>query len=509
MVCGGYLALVVDLLMDVFWFWVTGGQAHWFLRQEPEPLWVSALGCYLTCLWLFGVILGLYFVYLRLVCVKIRNMKKVLLVGNSPLPGAATISRPAAGLRTYQFKEALERAGFEVFLVCIAMPECYEVEPETEVSEAGMVISKNDLRLVERIREAAVEFGPEAIVGVNTFPSYVASRLGLKVPFWADLNGWIMAEGQAQAYKSESNAFLGHYFEMERAVLERADKISCVSRAQGHAILGELAFLGRLNKESFGYNFVEWVPNGTEDFDKGAAEIVLPEGFLLLWMGGYNTWVDEITLFKGIEKAMERCSELKFVSTGGAIKGLDKGTFKNFYDLVEASPFKERFVFLGWVDSETIPYIYRRAQAGINVDRMCVETLTGARNRINEMMKFGLPVITTLGSEISYEVARVEAGLSVSSGDFEGLAEAIEKVYSEWKEQDLKFVEYGRNGRRYIEEFCNYEVTVAPLVSWLGGPSFAQGERVDFARAKFSAAVKYLKDRGLKQFLRKLWQKIR
>lgn len=454
-----------------------------------------------------GAVFGLYFVYLRVVCVKIRGMKKVLLVGNSPLPDVSTISRPAAGLRTYQFKEALERTGFEVFLVCIAMPECYEKEPETEVSEAGMVISKNDPRLVEMIRGAAVEFSPEAIVSVNTFPSYVASRLGLGVPFWADLNGWIMAEGQAQAYKSGDNAFLGHYFEMERGVLERADKISCVSRAQGHAILGELAFLGRLNKESFGYNFVEWVPNGTEDFDKGVANIGLPEGFLLLWMGGYNTWVDEITLFKGLEKAMERCPELKFVSTGGAIKGLDKGTFKNFHDLVEQSPFKERFIFLGWVDSEAIPYIYRRAQAGVNVDRMCVETLTGARNRINEMMKFGLPVITTLGSEISHEVERIEAGIGVSSGDFEGLAGAIEKMYSEWQEQDLKFVEYGRNGRQYIEEFCNYDATVKPLVSWLDAADFAPGGRVDFGRAKFSAAIRYLKDRGLKQFLRKLWQK--
>jgi len=74
-------------------------------------------------------------------------MKKILLIGNSPLPTENTKSRPAAGLRTYQFLKPLIQEGgrvidkadhafsaktrpkFKVCLVSIALPECYDEAP--------------------------------------------------------------------------------------------------------------------------------------------------------------------------------------------------------------------------------------------------------------------------------------------------------------------------------------------------------------------------------------------
>lgn len=467
--------------------------------------------------------------------------------------------RPAAGLRTWQFLKPLI-GRFDLRLVTIAMPECYKSEiiegeveggaasdaenggarvADGEASDASgkysrFTIHKNNPGLKKILQEIHDEFQPEVIISVNTHPSYMACSLQSHAPLWSDLNGWIMAEAQAQAYKMGANDYLGHYFEMERVVVGRADKFSAVSQAEGFALLGELASAGRLNKESFGYKFVEHVPNGMEWFegeDMGGMSVTgervynvctnvgawkggrqeenesshkqqsvtgdrnknlnglnkpkfelksvpgqtLPkDAFVLLWLGGYNTWVDEFTLFKAVNEAMVKCGKLYFVSTGGGIAGLDNSTFAKFKKMIEGSANKERFVFLGWVDTAEIPSLYKRAQAGLNVDRRCVETMTGARNRINEMMKFGLPVITTKGSEIADEVSRVGAGVAVKSGDHVALSKAIEELYGEWRggggRETVKFKEYGKKGREYIGRHCNYEETLRPLLAWLENP---------------------------------------
>lgn len=508
------------------------------------------------------------------------SMRKILLIGNCPLPDENVKMRPAAGLRTWQFLKGLEGgsmmsdggSAFEIRSVLIAMPECYGgrtglseavgLPGQTLQTEDGLNsgtdglhvqnfessadriirISKNDLSLLQKIQTVHDEFMPEVIVAVNTYPSYIACKLKSLAPLWADLNGWIMAEAQAQAYKMGSNDYLEHYMEMESVILQRADKFSTVSEAQSLAVLGELAGTGRLNAESFGYEFCHAVRNGSEvsahvgtqisqesvpvrtleEVDASAAENLFRDvpgnAFVLLWMGGYNTWVDEVTLFKGVEAAMRECEKLYFVSTGGEIEGLDNKTFASFRLLINGSPFRDRFIFLGWVETKLIPYIYKRANAGINIDRMCAETMTGARNRINEMMAFGLPVITTLGSEISYEVVRAGAGIGVKSGRYDELAAAIKTMYSAWR-SGASSMTYGEAGKKYIQDFCNYEKTLEPLLRWLENPRPApdRGMRRDglsggqWGRLSrgLRGGLRYLRENGLKKFSKKFWQKIK
>ena len=469
-------------------------------------------------------------------------MKRVLIIGNSPLPEENTSSRPAAGLRTNQFLTPLLKKGgmvvrdkehafsaetrpqFKVQLVTIAMPECYDqkIEPKEIVKGehfSHFLVSKDDRSLKGSIQKIHDEFQPEVIIGVNTYPSYIASGLDSLAPLWADLNGWIIAEAQAQASKSESNDYLGHYHKIEQQIIKRADKFSTVSMAQKFALIGELADAGRMNKETFTYEFAHEIPNGTVFFED-EKEILeggevkklrnVPEdAFVLLWMGGYNTWVDERTLFKGVEDAMKKCDRLYFVSTGGGIKGLDNKTFASFKKMIEESEFKERFVFLGWVETKAIPYIYKRANAGLNVDRMCVETMTGARNRINEMMKFEVPVITTLGSEISYEAERVNAGIGVPSGRPELLNEAICRMYNLWLADKKILKGHGRHGREYIKKECNYDKIQRPLMKWLENPRPAPDQGVDVkfgSSALIKSGIGYFRKNGLRAFLKKLWQ---
>jgi len=471
-------------------------------------------------------------------------MKKILLIGNSPLANENTKSRPAAGLRTYMFLKGLEFGDFDVRTVCVGMRECYgggndrrldhndfdeqvdsrfrgndrgkgnDWEHRLAHQDSGEVIFKDDPCLLSKIQKIHNEYSPDIVIGVNTFPSYIASRLKTEAPFWADLNGWIMAEGQAQAYKKDTNDYLPHYLGIQKSILKRADKFSTVSKAQSYCLYGELAFLGRLNKETFDYDFTisiengtEWFNNEKETFEKeynGKMFDKLPnDAFVAVWIGGYNTWVDEITLFKGLEKAMQKCKKLYYVSTGGGIKGLDNKTFANFKKMVDKSEFKNRFVFLGWVETNDIPYIYQKADLGLNVDRQCVETKTGARNRINEMMKFGIPVISTLGSEISYEMNKLGAGIGVESGNYKNLANSICEIYNNGSGK------MGFNGQKYICEKCNYKTLIKPVRNWIELAKKAPDSKISVGINKtvsIKTAIRYFRENGIKKFIKKVWQ---
>jgi len=446
-------------------------------------------------------------------------MQRLFLLGSGPLPFEQGI-RTAAGLRTYQFLKPLldQPDRFELHLVTIADVE--QARQSIQIQNGSyLALGKDDPRLVQKVRNCYEKVKPDVVIAVNTFPSFVASKLDIRVTFWADLNGWIMAEAQAQAFKMHSNDYLPHYFEMEKSIIGRADKISAVSHRQELALLGELAWAGRLNAATFGYTFTAMIPNGTEWFEGEKSqqdpysgfiefERIPKAAFIALWVGGYNTWVDEVTLFEGLEKAMVEDKHLHFVSTGGAIRGLDNKTFSHFQELILASEFKDRFHFLGWVKTAQIPGLYQHADVGLNVDHSCLETLTGARNRINEMMKYGLPVITTRGSEIAAGVEENNAGIVVESGNSEEFARAIVGLAKLKKEHPEKFRHYGANGQKYIEEVCSYAICQKPLMEWLKNSATAsdKGKILNLRSGNhFRAGIRYLRQNGLKKILMKLF----
>ena len=442
-------------------------------------------------------------------------MKKILLIGNSPLPTDNASTRPAAGLRTYQFIKALENAKISFEIATIAMDKKCE-----KYNKSHLIIDKSDIKIDKKLQTKVDKTKPDIIIAVNTYPSYLACKLQTTAAIWTDLNGWIMAEAQAQAFKSKSNSFLNHYHNIEKTIITRTDKISTVSDMQNHTILGELATYGRLNRETFGYNFVETIENATTWFKEEKKQFVLDtkssdkidkSKFNLLWLGGYNTWADTETLFAGLETAMKAQEDIYYISTGGQIAGLDDTSFNRFLQKIEKSKLKDRFIFLGWIKTEEIPSIYRKATVGLNIDKMCYETTTGARNRINEMMKFGLPVLTTAGSEIAGALDIAEAGVKIKSGDSKELAKAILEIYADWEKGGEKLAKYGENGEKYTKKIGNYNTTCKILIDWIKDSMRAPDADVKVSLNKkftLTSVGKYLKDNGVKKTLRKILQKI-
>jgi len=241
--------------------------------------------------------------------------------------------------------------------------------------------------------------------------------------------------------------------------------------------------------------------------------------FVILWLGSYSSWVDEETLFKAVEAAIKESEgvdddekwaaglenpsrtptgsgrvsasrrKIYFVSTGGLSEepnlasagGLGRAqlsffpplsrhepankTYLKFKEMIGLSQFQDRFVFLGWVPAKHIPYLYNEADMGINVDRKCLQTLTDSRNRLLEMMKFRLPVVTTLGTELSWRVDACGSGIGVASGDVLGLKEAILELYR----NPARRKDYGDRGRKFVEQYCSYEQVMKPFAAWVEG----------------------------------------
>ena len=406
--------------------------------------------------------------------------KRMLVIGFAPLPFEKERRLGALCFRTWHVTESLLREGHEVTLVGCRMADAYEQEgsrppvlrfrgehftyysAEHSVFEAGKLLQD----LCEGTR-------PEAIVAVHAYGAWAASRIRTEAPLWADLNGYAMTEAQARAAVAGDEGAIAEAWEWERAAVGRADVFSVVSARQKYAVIGELAALGRLTAENYGEELVCYMPNAIENRPYRHRKQVLrgklvEEGdFALLWAGGYNTWTDVDTLFSGLAAAMREEPRVKFVSLGGAMPGRDEETFYRFRQRVEESDLADRFVFVGWAPTEDVPNYYFECDAGINIDRFSYEMLIGCRYRILDMLRAGLPVITTLGTEISHVVQHERLGVTFTPGDGEGLKQAILAFA-----RDETFRQRcATRAREYVFKHRIVEEVMKPLQFWAKDPT--------------------------------------
>jgi len=395
-------------------------------------------------------------------------LANVTVFGMGPLPWETADKHFGLGTRTWHFTLPLLEAGHQVFLVVKGMFDAYSEPKEREPYEPDFqnltikslnVDSFHDSSVLQDLLE---ESESDCVVAVNMEAASVVCRLDPPVPIWADLNGYSMGEAQARqnVVGDQDDPFI--MWMQLLPVLMRADVFSAVSAAQRHALLVELGSIG--------------IPNAVEPPPESSPENRLLEPlsgsddpFWVAWSGGFNTWADPRTLVRGLEAAMDNAPSVRFVSSGGAIGGHDPVTYKKFEKSVEGSPFNDRFHLLGWVSSESLSALYREAHLGLNVDRSCYETEFGARNRLNTMMRFGLPILTTYGTEISRIIEDHRLGLVVNCGDHKALASAII-----WASENREKVEsMGARAQRFALEKFTFSSTTRRIQAWVDLPVFA------------------------------------
>lgn len=369
-------------------------------------------------------------------------MARLLVLGTGPLlePGATVVSGQC--LRTWHFAAPLLRAGHTLSLLTAPIPGATREDadpPYEEVDYRGQrtvrFLTNNADRLLPHLLRFLTEFRPDGIVGVNPFSAYLLARLRRPEPFWADLNGWTMAEGLTRAAVVGHDRDFGHFWKLEASTLLAADRFSTVTERQAHALYGELAMLGRLGRHNMAEPFAVCVPNaiypdfealerrpGVPDFLRDA---IPSDALLALWSGGFNTWTDSETLLDGLARALAEEPRLHFVITGGAIPGHDEVTWNRFEEGARRRLPAGRWHALGWTDFPRVLALHAAAHVGLNMDGDNIETRFGARNRVTNMLGAGMPVVTTRGTEVAEWMERHGLGRVVAPRDAGALAGAL------------------------------------------------------------------------------------
>ncbi len=411
-------------------------------------------------------------------------MAKVLLIGYNPPQIVPNVKIEAAHYRTWQFLEPLLDDGNTVCL-------CAGTHNEAASAEAVPGRWQGQLRYhpitfgagdwIKQLQAAHDEFAPDCIVAVNFSHCLYATRLRTDAPVWMEIYGDMLTIMQAYYHRSQSDRGLDTQIAFMAEVLRRGDVFSGCGQAQCQMLVGELAMAGRLNRRTFGYEFTRVilpgspplaapVPTGAKR-PKPPRQLLAQQGigdddFVVLWCGGYNTWTDVDTLFGGMEAAMQAEPNLHYVSVGANTYSASDNVYERLTRLVAASPRAARYHLLGWRPWSEMATFYQESDVGINIDALHYETIFGTRTRLVEMIAAGLPVVTSLGAELSYLLRDAGAAVTFTVGDSQALGTALARMAVDAELTACM----AQRALRYAQRELSFAATTAPLRAWVAAP---------------------------------------
>lgn len=408
--------------------------------------------------------------------------QRVLVVGCAPMPGEKARMTYAPGTRTWQMAKPLAEAGHTVCIAALRIPGTYDPEDLEDLDAHAVGSTKRDGIPVfslpwelggrpEMLAGLVEAFQPDVLVGASAYPSRLAAALAGENPVWVDLFGDPMAEAQARAGVTGEDDMLA-YAELMKPMLERADAFSTVSEAQRYAAIGQLGLYGRLNRQTLGQELVHCLPLAAEGLDEmthGDQEqaIAGENDFVVLWSGGFNTWCDVETLFKGLEIALAENPSIRFIATGGAIPGHDEKTYENFVAQTQASEHAKRYTLLGMLPTPSADRYLARADLAVVTEKPIYERALGSSGRVVRWLACGLPAVCSATSEIGRTVGEEALGWTYPPGDAEALGRRILEAAADRDELRQR----GENGRRYAEKELTYKATAQPLLDWVPNAS--------------------------------------
>jgi len=443
---------------------------------------------------------------------------RVLLCGVGPLPLGNPDRLYAPGLRLWGFARALLRGGLEVDVLEVQFGSgaasgtganlhrmrSIEDSPENNISQSDLGCQSAmrppwleatstalaQAPLPHLVSEQLRRHPYQAVISTTDILNAACAQACETLPLWCDFFGHPMAERQSQARCFGSDDGLVHQWDYVLPALLRADRLSACSQAQRLALTGELGACGRLNRWTDGCSLVSALPPAAilTEFTPQPGALrgtrVPQNAFVVLWTGGYNTWADEETLFHALESALQRVPRMVFVSTGGAIGGHDEQTFRRFQQRVQASPYRDRYLFAGWVDTREVPGFYLEADGAINCDRPNLEGELGSRTRILEWVAARLSVVTTPVCELAQDLTQRDLVGVFAPGNAGALADRIVQI-SECPQNETR--ERTEKARDYLLHAYSPEQAYAPLVEWARNPERAP-DLVNAAGAQSSGA---------------------
>lgn len=319
--------------------------------------------------------------------------------------------------------------------------------------------------------------GCASIQPCATAAEFAASR---SVPVWIDLFGDPIAEIQSKAelhpdQQEENDRLYLHVWRLLLKALHHGDAFSALSERQREAVIGQLGPAGRLGRRTRGEHLVSTIPFALfpGDFPPVVSDEPSEEGgtFTVMWCGSFNTWMDVDALVEGVTGALRQEPRLRLLVVGGRIPNYNEESFDRFVEGIRTSGVEGAVEFLDWCSLEETRRLYARCDAGLSIDRFTYEALLGSRTRIVNFLAAGRPVLSTVITELTEELAREGYVLPFRAGDGADLARALVEAARMGRSGAR---ELGARGRRYVEERFAGGRAGRPLADWIRAPRFAR-----------------------------------
>ncbi|MFW5884665.1 MAG: hypothetical protein ACOCUF_00300 [Patescibacteria group bacterium] len=401
-------------------------------------------------------------------------MKKILIVGSAPLPFENKNITYSSGVRTWQIiKPIIEKKNLfktDAFLISPFYQDANKKPPQTKIDSVNINYLTFPEALQDKHLSAPKINNYDAVISINIQPSYLIAQKSPEVPFWADVNGYIITKRKSfQFERRDFNLLVPPFY--ENNVLKKADKISSATISQKYCITGKLSLLEKRLTPKNHQELLEYIPNAVFAKEKTAnppkRSLLLKKSYFnIFWCSGFNQWTDYKTLYRGLKKAMDENPRIKFFSTQMQPYSETSIQLRNFQKMIQAGPHSEKFYFLSNLSNEELASFLKYCDLGLVCDKSNHETIIGARTMTGEMIRQGLPLILSRSTELSQTIEENNLYPVFSPGDNQKLTEEILQAAKNPKEYRSR----ATKSYEFLLEKYNPEKTTENLIKWLKNP---------------------------------------
>jgi hypothetical protein len=242
----------------------------------------------------------------------------------------------------------------------------------------------------------------------------VAVAVSGDLPLSVDLPGDPFADAQAAAFAEGSAAQVAGVdaaadaaTEVFLPALRRADAFTTIGAPARHALLGQLGVLGRLARTPPGHENVFVTPIAWRFPGLAPAEPSshrAGDALMVALIGGFNTWLDEEALLRGLLGAMA-VAAVRVRVIGGPIPGHHEAGFARFLAGAQASRYAANFTFLPRMDGPALAAALADCLVLTWIDRAGTEPVLGSRTRALLALHQGLRIVATARCALAQELA--------------------------------------------------------------------------------------------------------
>jgi glycosyltransferase involved in cell wall biosynthesis len=426
----------------------------------------------------------------------------IVVFGAGPMPCEPQFAVTAPGARTWQITKTIARAlmsdpatavGARIIVVGLE-PADREVSADGIVFEArGATGGFLPVYYFPLGLESFMAAGRDGTAGQCLLPNDVHAVVGTAsalpystaaqfatlrdAPLWLDIFGDPISEIQTQliassATSEESGNRLVHAWKLLCDALLRGDVFSALSSRQKHTLQGQLGCAGRLNRYTTDHRFVHTIPYGIfpDDIKTQTMPPRNPTGtFTVMWCGSFNTWMDVDTLLNGFLIASRRNPRLRLLVVGGKIPGYNEDGYARFVEGLRTAKAESAVQLLDWQPLARMKELYATCDVGLSIDRFSYEALLGSRTRIVNFLAAQKPVISTVITELTEDLARQGFVFPFTPGSAEDLARVLDDCTA--RTGDIPAI--GQKAQAYVVKRYDADQCGESLAAWIRNPAHA------------------------------------